>query len=74
MANFSQKPAPSVPAAKPMASSQEEFNSLKQQLNISSWEMTPNSWEAIQIAYVSKGSEQQARAFLAAIELPTPEM
>ncbi|VVB98746.1 Uncharacterised protein [uncultured archaeon] len=69
-----QKPAPSMPAAKPVAASQEEFNALKGSLNVTSWEMTPNNWDAIQIIYPKKGSEEQARAYLKAIELPTPEM
>jgi hypothetical protein len=65
---------PSVPAAKPVSSSREEFNALKKAFSISSWEMSPNAWADIQITYTAKSSEQQARAFLKAIELATPEM
>ncbi len=65
---------PSVPSAKPVSSSSEEFGALKKALNIESWEMSPNAWADIQIIYTSKSSEQQARAFLKAIELATPEM
>ena len=66
---------PSIPAAKPVATSREEFEALKRSLNIESWEMSPNSWGDIQIIYTSPlGKEPQARAFLKAIELSTPEM
>ena len=41
---------------------------------IASWEMSPNGWDAIQIAYPFTAKENQARAFLAAIQLPTPDM
>ena len=74
MGSISQKPAPSVPAAKPVAASREEFDALKKSLNIESWEMSPNNWDAIQIIYTRGGSEQQARSYLSAIQLPTPEM
>jgi hypothetical protein len=69
-----QRPAPSVPAAKPVGAGKEEFTALKHQLNIESWEMSPNGWDKIQITYTSSGNEAQARSFLSAIELPTPEM
>ena len=72
MASFVQKP--SVPAAKPVAASKEEFEALKHSLNIESWEMSPNAWVDIQIIYTTSGGEQQARAYLKAIELSTPEM
>jgi hypothetical protein len=65
--------APSAAAVSGKAS--EEFNALRRNLSdVASWEITPNSWDRIQIAYRNSGSEKQARAFLKAIELPTPEM
>jgi len=72
MAGFVQKP--SVPSAKPVATSREEFNALKMTFNIESWEMSPNAWADIQIIYTTRGSEQQARTYLKTIELSTPEM
>ena len=64
----------SIPSAKPVATGREEFEALKHSLNIESWEMSPNAWADIQIIYTTKGSEQQARTFLKAIELSTPDM
>lgn len=72
MAEFVQKP--SVPSAKPVATGREEFDTLKKAFNIESWEMSPNAWADIQIIYTAKGTEQQARAYLKAIELSTPDM
>ena len=72
MASVAQKP--SVPSAKPVATSREEFNALKMALNVESWEMSPNAWAGIQIIYNAKGTEQQARTYLKAIELSTPDM
>ncbi len=71
-----QKATPKVPAAKSVGGkASEQFDSLKRSLNeMPSWEMTPNNWDKIQIAYTKAGSEQQARSFLKAIELPTPDM
>ena len=75
MGSFTQKPAPKVPAAKQAGTASEEFNSLKHQLSgVASWEMTPTGWKEIQIIYTSVGTEAQARSFIKAIELPTPEM
>ena len=75
MALTAQKPAPAVPAAKPVSSqASQEFTSLKQQLNVESWEMSPSSWDKIQIAYTTQGSEQQARSFVAAIEVKGQEI
>lgn len=67
---------PSAPAAKPMAAkSSEEFTLLKRSLNeIASWEISPNGYDKIQIIYPFPGNEQQARAYVKAIELPTPDM
>lgn len=71
----SQRPTPSVPSAKPVSSqSAEEFNSLKQSLTGASWEMAPNTWDAIQLAYVSRGKEEQARSFCKAIDRPQQEI
>ncbi len=76
MAQVAQKPAPKSPASKPLTSqASEEFSALKHQLNsIASWDMSPNSWDKIQIAYILTGTEQQARSFLAATALPIPKM
>ena len=70
------KQAPSVPSTRGVSSkSSAEFTALKHNLDsLPSWEMSPNSWDAIQIAYPFGGKEQQARAFLSAVQLPTPEM
>jgi hypothetical protein len=67
---------PRAPAAAALSGkASEEFNALKQSLSdVASWEISPNYWDKIQIAYRSPGSEKQARAFLKALELPTPEM
>ena len=71
-----EKQQPKVPAAKPVSGkAAEEFDSLKRSLNeMPSWEMTPNNWDGIQIVYTKSGTEQQAKSFLKAIELPTPDM
>ena len=68
--------APVLPPAKPLSGKHvEEFTILKRQLNEqNSWELTPDSWETIQIIYTSTGNEQQAKSFVAAIELSTPAM
>lgn len=72
---MSQKPAPSVPAAKPVSSkASEEFASFKHQLGIDSWEMSPNSWDKIQIAYTTQATKEQALSFAKAIELPDKEI
>ena len=70
------KQAPSVPSSRNLnESAREEFNALKSNLSgVASWEMSPNTWDAIQIAYPFPAKEGQARAFLAAAQLPTPEM
>lgn len=76
MADFTQKPAPSVPAARPLSGkAAEEFTILKRQLDeIASWEMAPNKWADIQIIYTRTGGEDAARGLLTALALPTPEM
>ena len=68
--------APRAPVAKPVnEQSRNEFNALKHNLSdIASWEISPNSWDKIQIIYATGASEKQARAFLSSVELPTPEM
>jgi len=70
------KQVPSVPSTRGVSqNAKEEFNALKSNLSgIASWEMSPNTWDAIQIAYPFPAKENQARAFLAAIQLPTPDM
>lgn len=70
------KQAPVLPPAKPLSGKHiEEFTQLKRQLNEqNSWELTPGSWDAMQIIYTSAGNEKQARAYIGAIELATPEM
>lgn len=75
MALTAQKPAPAVPASRPMGQqANEEFTSLKHQLNIESWEMSPSGWDKIQIAYTFQGNEQQARSFVGAVELKQQEI
>ena len=75
MASMAQRPAPSVPAAKAVSSkASEEFATLKHQLGIDSWEMSPNGWDKIQITYTTQATEQQARSFAKAIELPDKEI
>lgn len=70
-----QRQAPSVPAAQPISErAAGEFESLKQALGGESWEMAPNGWDAIQIAYVKRGTEQQAKAFASAIDRPQQEI
>jgi hypothetical protein len=72
---IAQKPAPAIPQAKPISGkAAEEFSALKQSLNMASWEMAPNSWDAVQIAYTKKGNEQQARSFAKAIEPASQEI
>jgi hypothetical protein len=68
--------APKVPGAMPVSGkAREEFDTLKRSLSgIPSWEMSPSGWDSIQIAFVKHGTEQQARSFVSAIQLPTPEM
>ena len=70
------KQVPNVPSSRGVdENARAEFAALKSNLSgIASWEMSPNSWDAIQIAYPFAAKENQARAFLAAIQLPTPEM
>lgn len=75
MAAVAQRPSPSVPSAKPVGTGREEFTALKQSLSgMDSWDMSPNGWGKIQLSYPFTGNEAQARSFLKAIELPTPEM
>jgi hypothetical protein len=70
------KQLPNVPTTRGInENAKQEFNALKVNLSeIASWEMSPNSWDSIQIAYPFTAKESQARAFLAAIQLPTPSM
>ena len=70
------KQLPNVPSTRGINdNAKQEFNALKVNLSeIASWEMSPNGWDAIQIAFPFTAKEGQARAFLAAIQLPTPEM
>lgn len=70
------KQVPSVPSSRAVdEGARAQFNALKSNLSgVASWEMSPNSWDAIQIAYPFTAKENQARAFLAAIQLPTPDM
>ena len=71
-----QKTAPVLPPSAPLSGKHaEEFTQLKRQLNEQdSWELTPDSWDTIQIIYSGTGNEKQARSFITAIELSTPEM
>lgn len=70
------KQAPVLPPAKPLSGKhQEEFTTLKRQLNeLNSWELAPDSWDAMQIAYTTSGNEKTARAYISAIELAIPAM
>jgi len=70
------KQVPNVPSSRGVTeNTRAEFSALKSNLSgIASWEMSPNGWDAIQIAYPFTSKENQARAFLAAIQLPTPDM
>ncbi len=63
---------PQVPAAKPITKeAAQQFTELKRQLNeITSWELAPNSWDKIQIAYTETGNEAQARQFYLAVQPP----
>ena len=71
-----QKATPKVPTAAPVSGkAAEAFDSLKRSLNeMPAWEMSPNNWDGIQIIYTKSGTEEQARNFLKAVELPTPDM
>lgn len=70
-----QKSAPSVPAAKPVSGkAAEEFSALKQSLSSASWEMAPDNWDAVQIEYVKRGTEEQARSFVKVIEIAPQEI
>lgn len=73
---MAQATAPSIPASAPVSGkASETFSALKRALNeIASWEMSPNSWDKIQIIYVAKGNEKQAKTFVSAIQIPTPSM
>ncbi len=67
-----QSQAPQVPSAGPISQeSQQKFNELKRQLNeITSWELAPNSWDKVQIAYSETGNESQARQLYIALQPP----
>ena len=73
---MAQLQAPSVPTAKPVSGkSSDTFNALKQSLSaIASWEMSPNTWDKIQIAYTTMGSDKEAKAFVVSLQIPTPPM
>ncbi len=70
------KQLPSVPSTHGInEKSSAEFTALKHSLDsIPSWEMSPNNWDKIQIAYPFTGKDQQAKSFLSAIQLPMPDM
>ena len=76
MAIMAQKIAPNVPSTRGInEKASAEFSALKHNLDsLPSWSMSPNTWNAIQIAYPFTGKEEQARSFLSAVQLPTPEM
>lgn len=67
---------PQAPKAAPMSGkASEEFSQLKHSLSdIASWEISPNGWDRIQIAYATMGNDKQAKSLIAAIELSTPDM
>ena len=70
------KMVPSVPSTRSInEKGNAEFTALKHNLDsMASWEMSPNHWDKIQVAYPVSSNESQARSFLAAVQLPTPEM
>lgn len=75
MAPAAQRSAPSVPASRPVTQkASDEFSAMKHEIGMQSWDMVPNGWDKIQIAYVKAGTEQQARSFVKAIELPQQEI
>jgi hypothetical protein len=76
MALMAQKTAPAVPTTRGInEKASAEFTALKHNLDsMPSWSMSPNNWDAIQIAYPFSGKEQQARSFISAVQVPTPEM
>ena len=63
---------PTIPSTREITKeAQQKFTELKRQLNeITSWELAPNSWDKVQIAYTETGKEAQARQFYAAISMP----
>jgi len=70
-----QRAAPAVPSSRPVSGkAAEEFSALKSSLGMASWEMAPNNWDAVQIAYVLRGTEQQARSFIKVIEVAQQEI
>ena len=70
------KQVPSVPSSRGInESARQEFNALKMNLSgIATWEMSPNNWDKIQIAYAAMGNEKEAKAFVVALQIPTPPM
>ena len=64
-----------IDLAKPVSGkSAEEFTALKQSLSSASWEMAPNTWDAVQIAYAKRGNEAQARSFVKVVEIAPHEI
>jgi len=63
--------APSIPAAASVsAEARAHFQALKGELgHIVSWELTPNTWDKIQIKYTEKGNEAQAKAMVNALAI-----
>lgn len=63
--------APSIPAAANVSmEAKAHFQSLKGELgHIVSWNLSPNSWDRIQIKYAEKGTEEQARAMVGAVSI-----
>ena len=73
MAPVAQKSAPKPPEARPVSNeAANEFSALKRQLSeISSWEVSPDSWDRMQIIYPVPGEEKQAKSFLSVIAIGT---
>lgn len=69
---------PSMPAAKPVSGkAAESFTALKRALNeIASWDMSPNSWDKMQIIYspLPHANEKQAKSLIKATEIASPPM
>jgi len=62
--------APTMPQAAQVSSqAQQEFQQLKRELSdIASWELAPNSWDRIKMAFSEKGDESLAGTFVAVLK------
>lgn len=62
--------APSVPAGVQVSSqARQEFQQLKSELSdIASWELAPNTWDRIKMAFSETGDESLAGTFVAVLK------